>query len=53
MEITLIRFAYRSDYTIGKMYVNDAYFCDTLEDTNRDLNKGSIVTGKQIGRAHV
>ena len=39
MEITLIRFAYRSDYTIGKMYVNDAYFCDTLEDTNRDLNK--------------
>jgi hypothetical protein len=21
------------------MYVNDAYFCDTLEDTNRDLNK--------------
>ena len=39
MEITLIRFAYRSDYTIGKMYVNDAYFCDTLEDANRDLNK--------------
>lgn len=39
MEITLIRFAYRPDYTIGKMYINDAYFCDTLEDTNRDINK--------------
>ena len=26
-------------YTIGKLYVNDKYFCDTLEDKVRDLNK--------------
>lgn len=27
------------EYTIGHLYVNGKYFCDTLEDTNRDLNK--------------
>jgi len=26
-------------YTIGHLYINDKYFCDTLEDANRDLNK--------------
>jgi hypothetical protein len=26
------------DYTIGKMYINETYFCDTLEDTDRGLN---------------
>lgn len=24
-------------YTIGKLYLNDKYFCDTLEDTDRGL----------------
>ena len=27
------------DYTIGKLYLNDVYFCDTLEDTDRGLKK--------------
>ena len=26
-------------YTIGKMYIDGDYFCDTLEDRVRDLNK--------------
>ena len=26
-------------YTIGKMYIDGEYFCDTLEDQVRDLNK--------------
>lgn len=26
-------------YTIGKMYIDGKYFCDTLEDRVRDLNK--------------
>ncbi len=26
-------------YTIGKMYIDGEYFCDTLEDRVRDLNK--------------
>lgn len=38
MKLELKRIAYRPTYTIGKLYVDGAYFCDTLEDTNRDLN---------------
>lgn len=26
-------------YTIGKMYIDGEYFCDTLEDRVRDINK--------------
>ena len=39
MKLTLKRIALRSTYTIGRLYVDDNYFCDTLEDTVRDLNK--------------
>lgn len=39
MKLTLKRIALRSTYTIGRLYIDDNYFCDTLEDTVRDLNK--------------
>ena len=39
MKLTLKRIALRSTYTIGRLYVDSNYFCDTLEDTVRDLNK--------------
>lgn len=39
MKLTLKRIALRPTYTIGKLYIDDAYFCDTLEDTVRDINK--------------
>jgi hypothetical protein len=39
MEITVKRIALKDDYTIGKMYVDGAYLCDTLEDKVRDYNK--------------
>lgn len=39
MKLTLKRIALRPTYTIGKLYINDVYFCDTIEDTVRDLNK--------------
>lgn len=39
MELTLKRVALRDTYTIGKLYVNGTYFCDTIEDKVRDLNK--------------
>lgn len=39
MKLTLKRIALRSTYTIGRLYVDGNYFCDTLEDTVRDLNK--------------
>ena len=39
MKLTLKRIALRSTYTIVKLYIDDVYFCDTIEDTVRDLNK--------------
>lgn len=39
MKIKLKRIAIKKDYTIGKLYIDDVYFCDTLEDAVRDLNK--------------
>lgn len=39
MKLLLKRIAYRPAYTIGKLYVDNVYFCDTLEDTVRDLNR--------------
>lgn len=48
MKLTLKRIALRSTYTIGKLYIGDAYFCDTLEDTVRDTNKsGKFDNGEQ------
>lgn len=37
MEIRIKRIAKRPTYTIGKLYVDDRYICDTLEDTDRGL----------------
>jgi hypothetical protein len=39
MELTLKRIAKKADYTIGKLYINGEYFCDTLEDTDRGLRQ--------------
>lgn len=37
MELKLKRIAKRDTYTIGKMYIDDKYYCDTLEDKDRGL----------------
>ena len=39
MELKLKRIAFKKEYTIGRLYIDGKYFCDTLEDTVRDLNK--------------
>jgi hypothetical protein len=38
MKITLKRIAKKDTYTIGKLYIDDIYFCDALEDKDRCLN---------------
>lgn len=38
MKLLLKRIALRESYTIGKLYVNGTYFCDTCEDRVRDNN---------------
>ena len=51
MEILLQRVAKKDKYTIGKLYINDQYFCDTLEDTDRGLTQS--MTEQQIGSKKV
>ena len=43
MEILVERKYKKKDYTIGKMYINGEYFCDTLEDTDRGLTQDMTV----------
>ena len=39
MEIRLRRIARREAYTIGRLYVDGAYVCDTIEDRDRGLRQ--------------
>ena len=39
MKLTLKRIAKKANYTIGKLYIDGTYFCDTLEDTDRGLDQ--------------
>lgn len=39
MELKVKRVALKSDYTIGRLYVNGEYVCDTIEDRNRGLTQ--------------
>ena len=48
MKLLLKRIALKPNYTIGKLYVDNVYVCDVLEDTVRDLNKnGRFDNGEQ------
>lgn len=38
MELLLKRIALKPNYTIGHLYVDGVYFCDTLEDKDRGLS---------------
>ena len=46
MQLKLTRLYKKDTYTIGKLYINNQYFCDTLEDKDRGLN--SDMTEDQI-----
>lgn len=39
MKLRLERKYFKDTYTIGNLYIDDSFFCNTLEDKNRDLNK--------------
>ena len=39
MEIKVIRNILANDYTVGKLYANDEYICDTIEDKYRKIEK--------------
>lgn len=45
LDMKLVRTEFKDTQTVGKLYLNGVYFCDTLEDKNRDLNKNGIFDG--------
>lgn len=56
MKLLLKRIALKSTYTIGRLFVDGKYFCDTLEPTVRDLNKNGFFDNgeeKQFGKTAI
>ena len=47
LDMKLVRTQFKNTQTVGKLYLNGVYFCDTLEDKNRDLNKNGIFDGTE------
>ena len=43
MKLLLKRIAKKDTYTIGKLYIDGKYFCDTLEDKDRGLNESMSI----------
>lgn len=43
MKLTLIRKYKKKDYSIGNLYIDGEWFCNTLEDTDRELYQGQGV----------
>lgn len=55
MELTLKRDLCTSDTTFGKLYINNVFFCETLEDADHYLENGlqKKIAGKTaIPRGH-
>lgn len=48
MKLKLQRVARKPTYTIGKLYIDDKYFCDTLEDTDRGLKQADSVNSIKV-----
>lgn len=44
MKLLLKRIAKKEKYTIGKLYIDGEYFCDTIEDKDRGLTQSMSVS---------
>ncbi len=57
IKLLIKRIAKKPNYTIGKLYIDDKYYCDTLEDTDRGLKQTdslvSIKTHKIYGKTAI
>lgn len=57
MKLLVKRTTLKEDYTIGQLFVNGEYFCDTLEDKVRDYNKDGELNepgeGKIFGKTAI
>lgn len=46
MKLKIDRFYKGEDYTVGRLFIDDEYICNTLEDKVRDLSTESKVYSK-------
>lgn len=54
MELKLKRIARRETYTIGHLYIDGEYFCDTIEDKDRGLSQElPVAVNKNLKRRGV
>lgn len=57
LNLTLKRFAKRPKYTIGKLYIDNEFFCHTIENTDRGLTQemslGEILLKKVYGETAI
>ena len=49
-ELLLVRCHKKPTYTIGKLFINGEYFCDTLEDTDRGLSNAMPLSQIQAAK---
>lgn len=47
MKLKLERRWPKSSYTVGKLFIDDKWFCDTLEDKVADINKNGKFDGTE------
>lgn len=52
MELLLKRIYLKDRYTIGRLYIDGVYECDTLEDKVRDLNKDGDLNDEGEGKVY-
>ena len=48
MLIEVKRTHKENEYTLGQLYIDGVYFCDTLEDTDRGLNSAMELAELQV-----
>ena len=53
MHITVQREESHNDATLGKLYTNGSFFCDTLEDVIRELPGVPVAQWKQYGKTAI
>lgn len=57
MVVTIWRKYRKAEYTIGRLYIDGVFFCNTLEDTDRGLMQsmsvGEIMNGKLYGETAI
>ena len=48
MKLLLKREFLGNDYTVGSLFIDGEYFCDTLEDPVRDIDRDGAFEGKEV-----